>query len=141
MCVAKCQSVTIVQPHRESLCLQITYDGRDVPYQAIPAFIAYNACGKLVRQLAGKCPTVSGSVKLVLDDERKLIRDVMVASLGADGPACIANCRDNLESLRQVALVSIDDIERRTTSIATQLRTAVEFLQKPLILNNDLGNR
>jgi len=136
--VAKCQTVSVVQPHRDSLCLQITYDGRDVPYQAIPAFIAYNACGKLVRQLVGKCPTVSGSVRLVLDDERKLMRDVMVASLGAEGPTCIANCRENLESLRQVALVSIDDIEQRTTTIATQLRTAVELLHKPTILSCEI---
>ena len=58
------------------------------------------------------------------------MRDVMVASLGADGPKSIASCRENLERLREVGLVGIDEIERRTGILAAQLRTSADLLPK-----------
>lgn len=135
--IAKSRSVSVQRPHAEALCPQIIYDGRDVPYQAIPAFIAFNTSSRLVRQLIGRCPAVSGSVKLVLGDERQLIRDVMVASLGADGPSCIANCRENVEQLRTVTLLAIEEIERRTRQMAEQLRAAADLLGKNSAVNTD----
>lgn len=132
--------MSIVRPDKNLPCLQVSYDGRDVPYQAIPAFIACNACGKLIRQLITKCPVASDSIRLVVDDERKLMRDVMVASLGADGPTCIGNCRDNMELLRQIALPGVGDIERGTRAIAQQLRNVAELLHKPILPSDDLSS-
>ena len=121
--------MSVVNAHKDSPCPHVTYDGRDVPYQTIPAFIAFNASSKLVRQLISKCPAASASIQLVLDDERQLIRDVMVSSLGADGPSALSNCRSNLDSLRHVALPGIDDIKHRTGDLAAQLATAARLLQ------------
>jgi len=95
-----------------------------VPYQAIPAFISYNTTGRYVHELLDKTPSVAHSVQMVLDDERRLERDILVASLGHESPAALQNCRDNVEVLRRTVLPAIAEIERRTRAVASEL---VEF--------------
>lgn len=110
-----------VRLHRDSVCPQINYDGREVPYQAIPAFISYNTAGRYIHELLDKTPSVTHSVQLVLDDERRLERDILVASLGRDSPTATKNCRDNLEVLRQTVMPAIAELERRTRAVAAEL--------------------
>ena len=113
--------MTTVRPHRDSLCPQISYDGREVPYQAIPAFISYNTAGRYIHELLDKIPSVMRSVQLVLDDERRLEREIMVASLGRDSPMAMKNCRDNIEVFRQTVVPAIAELERRTRAVAAEL--------------------
>ena len=117
-----CESVKTVRPRRDSLCPQINYDGREVPYQAIPAFISYNTAGRYIHELLDKTPSVTQSIQLVLDDERQLERDILVASLGRESPVAMKNCRDNVEVLRQTAMPAIAELERRTRAAATELQ-------------------
>jgi hypothetical protein len=97
------------------------YDGREVPYQAIPAFISYNTAGRYVRELLDKAPSVARSVTIVLDNERKLERDVLVASLGRDGPVCLQNCRDGLAVLRMKVIPGVDELLKKTRAAAAEL--------------------
>jgi len=119
--VVGCNSVTTVRPHRDSLCPQINYDGREVPYQAIPAFISYNTAGRYIHELLDKTPSVMRSVQLVLDDERRLEREIMIASLGRDSPVAMKNCRDNIEVFRQTVMPAIAELEQRTKAVAAEL--------------------
>jgi len=116
-----CKSVTTVRTRPALLCPQINYDGREVPHQAIPAFIAYNTTGRYIHELLDKAPSVTRSVQLVVDDERRLERDVLVASLGCDSPAALQNCRDNVELLRWTVMPNIAELERRTRAAADEL--------------------
>lgn len=116
-----CKSVTTVHPRANSMCPQINYDGREVPYQAIPAFISYNTVGRYIHELLDKAPSVTSSVQLVLEDERRLERDILVASLGQDSPMAIQNCRDNIEVLRHTVMPAIAELERRTRAVAAEL--------------------
>jgi len=122
LCVAVgCESVKTVHARPGSLCPQINYDGREVPYQAIPAFISYNTVGRYIHELLDKAPSVTHSLQLVLDDERRLERDILVASLGHDSPLAMQNFRDNIEVLRQTVMPTIAELERRTRAVATEL--------------------
>jgi len=103
------------------LCPQINYDGREVPYQAIPAFISYNTTGRYIHELLDKSPSVTRSVQMVLDDERRLERDLLVASLGRDSPLALQNCRDNIEVLRWTVMPAISELEQRTKAVAAEL--------------------
>jgi len=116
-----CESVITVHPRPDSLCPQINYDGREVPYQAIPAFISYNTTSRYIHELLDKAPSVTRSVQLVLDDERRLGREILVASLGRDGPVAMQNCRDNIEVLRQTVMPAIVELERRAKAVAAEL--------------------
>jgi len=126
-----------VRPRRDSLCPQINYDGREVPYQAIPAFISYNTAGRYIHELLDKTPSVTRSIQLVLDDERRLEHDVLVASLGRDSPAAMKNCRDNIEVLRQTAVPAVAELERRTRAVAAEL-LMFERLRGPNTTNVDV---
>jgi len=112
-----------MHPRPGSLCPQINYDGREVPYQAIPAFISYNTVGRYINELLDKSPSVTHSLQLVLDDERRLERDILVASLGHEGPEAMRNFRGNIEVLRQTVMPAIEELERRSRAVAAELLT------------------
>jgi len=118
---AGCESVTVLRSRPDSLCPQINYDGREVPYQAIPAFISYNTTGRYVHELLSKAPSVMHSLQLVLNDEHQLERDILVASLGRDGPSAMQNFRDNIGVLRETVMPAIAELERRTRDVAAEL--------------------
>jgi len=123
VCAVGCESVTTVRPRPDMLCPQINYDGREVPYQAIPAFISYNTTGRYIHELLDKSPSVTRSVQMVLDDERRLERDILVASLGRDSPLALQNYRDNVEVLRWTVMPAITELEQRTRAVAAELVT------------------
>jgi len=116
-----CDSVKTVRLRPDLLCPQITYDGREVPYQAIPAFISYNTTGRYIHELLDKVPSVTRSLQLVLNDERQLEREILVASLGRDSPIALENYRHNIEVLRWSVMPAIAELERRTKAVATEL--------------------
>ena len=118
-----CESVTTVRAHAGALCPQINYDGREVPYQAIAAFISYNTAARYIHELLDKAPSVTRSVQMVLDDERRLERDILAASLGRDSPAAIQNCRGNVQVLRWTVMPAIAELERRARTVAVELVT------------------
>ena len=120
-CSVGCESVTTIRPRSDMLCPQINYDGREVPYQAIPAFISYNTTGRYIHELLDKSPSVARSVQIVLDDERRLERDILVASLGRESPQVLQNFRDNIEVLRWTVMPAITQLEQRTRAVAAEL--------------------
>lgn len=110
-----------VRPRPDMLSPQINYDGREVPYQAIPVFISYNTTGRYIHEVLDKSPSVTRSVQMVLDDERRLERDILVASLGRDSPQALQNFRDNIEVLRWTVMPAISELEQRTRAVAAEL--------------------
>jgi len=82
-------------------------------------------------------PSVERSVQLVLDDERRLERDILVASLGRESPMAMKNCRDNLEVLRQIVMPAIAELERRTQAVAAEL-LLFETLRAPSMASVDV---
>ena len=123
---ARCTSIRITRPFQ--FCVELVYEGREVPYAAIPALIAFNAANRTVRELLDKGPSLVRSVRMVLDDERRLRRDVVVASLGADGADSLQNCQDNLDRLRTVVVPGAEEIARRTRALFDELHEAARDL-------------
>ncbi len=69
------------------------------------------------------------SVSLVVSDEKALRRDVLVESLGADGPACMKNCMENVSELKRIPNEA-DAIQTEALKVFEQLKQAVNALIK-----------
>lgn len=73
---------------------------------------------------------VVNSIELVITNERQMRRDVLVASLGEQGPDCMRNCMDNVTELKQVAS-HVEDIRRSTLKYFEELKEAADILTAP----------
>ncbi len=109
--------------------MEITFDGRDVHYSVIPVFIAFNKANKLVKDIIDKGPPIVTSVQMVIDNDRDLRRDVLVASLGADGPDCMKHCLENVAELKKVP-VKVDDIKSETIKMFEEMKSAAQLLMR-----------
>jgi len=114
-------STTVSLSRPQKYCVQIIYEGRDVTHDVIPALLVFNTAGRLVHNLIEKGPTLRGALQLVVDSSKELRRDVLAASLGADGPDSLKNCVDNVRSFES-AIKSIEDLEDKTYLIFEQLK-------------------
>ena len=76
-----------------------------------------------------KGPPMVSSVSLVVSDEKALRRDVMVESLGADGPTCMKNCMENVADLKRVPF-EVDTIHAEALKMFEELKNAVNLLLK-----------
>ena len=63
----------------------------------------------------------------MLQDEKNLRREVLVASLGSDGPDCLKACMDNVTELRRAVNLT-EDIRRRALVLFEQLKAAISPL-------------
>lgn len=77
------------------------------------------------------------SVEMVINNERQLRREVLVASLGEEGPQCMKNCMENVTDLKKVASI-VDDIRRETTRTFDELKQAAAILFAPEETENSL---
>jgi hypothetical protein len=117
----KSKSVSLSKPHRH--CIEIVYDGRDVPFEVIPAFLAFNSAGKLVRDLLDKAPTLSGALQLVLDNAKDLRRDILVACLAeGDRDTALRNCVDDVAML-EIAVPRVQEIEKNARDVFERLQS------------------
>jgi hypothetical protein len=117
----KSKSVSLSKSHRH--CIEIVYDGRDVPYEVIPAFLAFNSAGKLVLYLLDKAPTLSGALQLVLDNAKDLRRDILVACLAeSDRDTALRNCVDNVAML-EMAVPRVQEIQKNARDVFEQLKS------------------
>ena len=69
------------------------------------------------------------SISLVVSDEKALRRDVLVESLGADGPMCMKNCMENVADLKRVPF-EVDTIHGEALKMFEELKSAVNALIK-----------
>jgi len=115
---ARSTSVTLSRP-RPNL-IQILYEANDVPYELVPAILAFNNASRLAEDLIDKGPKLRGALQMVIDDARKLRRDVLVASLGADGPESLENCLENIGMISG-AIPRVNEIIKRAGEILLQL--------------------
>jgi len=115
---ARSTSVSLSRPR--STLLQILYEPTDVPYELVPAILSFNNAARLVDDLIDKGPRLRGALQLVVDDARQLRRDVLVASLGADGPESLENCLENIDVISG-AIPRVNDMVKRAGEILRQL--------------------
>lgn len=97
-------------------CLEINYDGREIPHTIIPAFISFNLANRTVKEILDKGPSLKRSVRMVLDNSKELRREVLVASLGPGMDGALSNCQENLETL-EIVVMRVDEIESKTQKI------------------------
>ena len=76
-----------------------------------------------------KGPPMVSSISLVVSDEKALRRDVLVESLGADGPMCMKNCMENVTELKRVPS-EVDTIHAETLKAFEELKYAMNLLIK-----------
>lgn len=107
--------------------MKIEYDRNDVDSRLVPAFEAFNKANKLTKEIMDKGPPLINSIELVLNNERELRRDVLVASLGAEGPDCMKNCMDNIAQLKKVPAV-VEAIKKETVSDFEEMKKAVQII-------------
>ena len=69
------------------------------------------------------------SISLVVSDEKALRRDVLVESLGADGPMCMKNCMENVADLKRVPF-EVDTIHGEALKIFEEFKSAINALIK-----------
>ena len=67
------------------------------------------------------------SISLVVSDQKALRRDVLVESLGADGPMCMKNCMENVADLKRVPF-EVDTIHGEALKMFEELKSAVNAL-------------
>ena len=107
--------------------MEIEYDGKDLHHKAIPVFMAFNKANKLIKDILDKGPALVASVLLVVDNERELRRDVLVASLGAEGPDSLKNCMDSIAMLKEVPDL-LGDIKAEAITVFNNLMAGVQVL-------------
>ena len=120
-------------------CMEVEFEAKEVDYRLAAAFKAFNSANKLTKELLDKGPSLVESVKLVTSSENELRRDVLVASLGAEGPDCMKNCMDNISQLRKVPSV-VEAVKQETEEDFEDLKKAMKiFLEAvpstPLVEN------
>ena len=115
---------TVSVKRRFQYCMEIEYDEHLIPSNVTPVFLAFNKANKLVREILDKGSPLANSVALVVQDEKDLRREVLVASLGSDGPDSMKNCMDNITELRRVPGV-VEDIKRNTIRLFEEMKAAV----------------
>lgn len=103
-------------------CLEINYDGREIPHSIIPAFISFNLANRTIKEILDKGPSLTRSVRMVLDNSKELRREVLVASLGPGMEDALTNCQENLETL-EIILMRVDEIESKTKKIFEEFLT------------------
>ena len=117
-----------VQLHRKhKFCMEITFDGKKVPYTVCPVFLAFNKANKLVKDIIEKGPPLVDSVQMVVNNERDLRRDVLVASLGAEGPDCMKHCMENIAELKKVPAI-VAEIKAETVKYFEEMKSAAQLL-------------
>ena len=80
-----------------------------------------------LQDIVDKGPPMVSSISLVVSDEKALRRDVLVESLGADGPMCMKNCMENVADLKRVPL-EVDTIHSESLKLFEELKNAVNAL-------------
>ncbi|ELT97235.1 hypothetical protein CAPTEDRAFT_227107 [Capitella teleta] len=110
-------------------CMEIEYSHR-LDQDAIKCFELFNEANKLIKLIIEKGQVVVNSVELVITNERHIKREVLVASLGQEGPQCMKNCIDNVTELKKVAS-HVDDIRSSTQATFLELRKAAAILTAP----------
>ena len=83
-----------------------------------------------MQDIMDKGPALVSSVELVINTERELRREVLVASLGEDGPQCMKNCMENVTDLKKVP-AAVEDIKLETLRTFEELKNAAGILMAP----------
>ncbi len=81
----------------------------------------------LLQEIIDKGPPMVSSVSLVVSDEKALRRDVLVESLGAEGPMSMKHCMENVAELKRVPN-EVDVIHTETLKAFEELKRAVNPL-------------
>ena len=64
---------------------------------------------------------------MVVENEKELRREILVASLGAEGPDCMKNCIENVNDLKKIP-PAIDDIKHSTMDMFEEMKSACQLL-------------
>ena len=78
-----CSSITLKRV--SEFCLEVNYEGSEVPYSAIPAFIAFNGANRRVKEILEKGPPLIKFLQLVVDNAKDLRREILVAGARSAG--------------------------------------------------------
>lgn len=113
-------SFSVTRPY--AYCLEIIYDGREIPHSIIPAFISFNLANRTIKEILDKGPSLKRSVRMVLDNSKELRREVLVASLGPGMADALTNCHENLETL-EIVITRVDEVEAQTKKIFDEFLT------------------
>lgn len=116
----KFSSFSVIRLH--AYCLEIKYDGHEVPHHIIPALLCFNHANRTVKEIVDKGPSLAQSIRLVLKNSNELSREVRVASLGSNMKTCLENFSENLEIL-EVILARVEEIEAKTKRIFDEFLT------------------
>lgn len=108
-------------------CMEIMYDGKDIHHAVIPAFLAFNKANKLIKDIIEKGPGLVATVRMVTDNEKELRREVLVASLGPDGPDSMKHCMDNVAELQKVPGL-VEDLKVEAMKAFNDLKSAAQIL-------------
>ncbi|CAH1800779.1 unnamed protein product [Owenia fusiformis] len=109
-------------------CMEIEYDPKKiVNNHIIEAFEHFNKANKLIREIIEKGPPLVNSVELVIQEDSQLRRDILVASLGDDGPDAVKSCMENIAQLKRVPIF-VDTIKKETLILFEELMNGATIL-------------
>ncbi|CAG5117795.1 unnamed protein product [Candidula unifasciata] len=102
-------------------CIQITYDKRNVsekclgpPEEVLETLELYNRANNFIKNILARAPQVQTSIRLILDEELKLKREVTKADPdGKLGPNPLRRTTENFSKLHKLP-VYIDTIQKYT---------------------------
>lgn len=116
-------------------CIQITYDKRDVSEKCLgPAedvletLELYNKANNLIRNILAKSPQVQTSIRLILEEEQKLKREVTKADPdGKLGPEPLRKATENFSKLHKLP-VFIETIQKYTNKTFKEIASGSRIL-------------
>ncbi|KAL8571520.1 hypothetical protein ACOMHN_056815 [Nucella lapillus] len=107
----RCGEAQLKAKRESKHCIQLEYDRREVsekctgppPEDTLEALDLYNRINRLVKAILERAPQVSRSLKIVLDDEHDLKKEVTKCDFPPDqGPDVLRHCSENLTRLRKL---------------------------------------
>ena len=110
-------------------CVELSFAEKEIHYSVMPALLNFNKANRIIKEIMDKGPPLVNSVNLVTKGEKELRRDVLVASLGGEGPDCLKNCMDNVAELKKVP-DAVDKICREAKQTFDELTRAIQVLLK-----------
>ena len=108
-------------------CIEVDYDPQEMPPPAIPALLAFNKANKLIKEITDKGAPMVKSIDMVISSDKELRREVLVASLGDQGPDSMRHLLENIAELKKVAHY-VELVRKESVALFKELQEGVQIL-------------
>ena len=120
-------NVSVKAQRKFQYCIEVDYDPQEMPPSAIPALLAFNKANKLIKEITDKGAPMVKSIDMVISSDKELRREVLVASLGDQGPDSMRHLLENIAELKKVAHY-VELVRKESVALFKELQEGVQIL-------------